>query len=603
MPTVAPTNAALIILVAVAVGTTPPRAQAAGVVQGKIAEIRIQGNVAISRDKILGKILSREGREINEEQVEADRQSLLKANWFSKVETWIDKDPKGRGLILTFVVSEMPLLTEVEFRGRNKIKLKDVEQAADLKKGARADQVKTALAVTRIRDLYREKGYDLAEVRLIEGGKPGDTKAIFEIFEGPKCQIGGISFTGNSFVSDATLKTKISSRVKILGFGGKYHQDDVEEDARKLREYYQGQGFFEVKVTPVVKQGPTVGDYRVEFVIWEGVQFRVRNLAFDGNKLVSTAKLRDGLVMHSGQPYSDTFKDADAKSLESKYGEIGCIDAQIDPERKYTDKPGVIDLVYHIDEGQPYLLGDLIIKGNERTRDKVLRREAEMAGLVPGEPLNMKRVELYKKRIMNLRYFNMSQEMDKQLVVKPVNRRAQPYGESTVADGVMVQTRLQDPAPEDVPARAPAGAPDVPLLEPPAPAAAPPAGGAGPGQPFGLGAPFDPAPDVRPRLPADVPVTPPPSELPPVIPVPAPAPGPPGPVPGRARSRTPPIGAGEPVDFPNMPGMNMTDVGPDRMEPFPNRAYADIVTQVDEAPTGRLMFGVGASSFRASPAT
>ena len=47
-----------------------------------------------------------------------------------------------------------------------------------------------------------------------------------------------------------------------------------------------------------------------------------------------------------------------------------------------------------------------------------------------------------------------------------------------------------------------------------------------------------------------------------------------------------------------MPGLNMTDVGPDRNDPFPNRSFADIVTAVDEAPTGRFMLGVAASSFQ-----
>ncbi|MBX6315313.1 MAG: BamA/TamA family outer membrane protein, partial [Isosphaeraceae bacterium] len=61
---------------------------------------------------------------------------------------------------------------------------------------------------------------------------------------------------------------------------------------------------------------------------------------------------------------------------------------------------------------------------------------------------------------------------------------------------------------------------------------------------------------------------------------------------------TPPVGAGEPPgSFPSLPGDNMTDPGPDRQEPFRNRSYADIVTQVDEGPTGRLMFGVGATSY------
>ena len=83
-----------------------------------------------------------------------------------------------------------------------------------------------------------------------------------------------------------------------------------------------------------------------------------------------------------------------------------------------------------------------------------------------------------------------------------------------------------------------------------------------------------------------------------------PAPGPPSLTPGPgglppANPPPPPVGTGEPAGtFPSIPGMNMTDVGPDHNDPFPNRSFADVVTSVEEAPTGRFMIGVGANSFQ-----
>jgi outer membrane protein insertion porin family len=79
------------------------------------------------------------------------------------------------------------------------------------------------------------------------------------------------------------------------------------------------------------------------------------------------------------------------------------------------------------------------------------------------------------------------------------------------------------------------------------------------------------------------------------------APGvvPPGAVPPGGTPSTPPIGANEPPGmFPSIPGLNANDVGPDRQDPFPGRAFADIVTSVEEAPTGRFMLGIGASSWQ-----
>lgn len=585
----------------------PAPACAQGVPHGTITDVRIIGNQSVLTEDIKRKLQSRPDRELDPATIESDYRALMASKWFSDVQISYEKDPQREdGVILVFTVREMPVIKSVEFRGRKAVKLKELQEATDLKPGSRADNIKAQLAVRQIKRVYEDKGHEQAEVKLISGGKPGETVIIFEIFEGPKCVVTKVDFVGNTLLRDAVLQTKIATKPAILGLlRGKYFRDVVEEDARKLRQYYQGLGFFEVKVSPITRPGPKPGNLHLEFVIWEGPQYKVREIQFDGNKLLTEAQLRDGLVLHSGQAFSDTVFDVDRKSLEGKYGEIGCIDAQIDVERKYVDpakQPGLVDLVYHIQEGDPYLLGELRFQGNARTKDSVLRREAEMAGLVPGEPLNMKRVEIFKKRLENLNYFIKDPQLGKPVHVQLLNRRPsdQPYGAVPLLYGdEVVRTRMQSPGfpPEaerlsDAPSARVAQAPP-PILDGPAPAPGPvgapgdiplaPGDGSTELVPFGSGGAFNP--------PANTPVPPvtvpgPPPELAPLPPM-----GPNG------LPRTP-LGEGEPPGtMPSMPGANMTDVGPDRNDPFPNRSWADIVTQVEEAPTGRLMFGIGATSY------
>src|SRR4051812_39814532 len=381
--------------------------------QGMISEVRVQGNVTISTEQVRAKLLSRAGSPLEQRKVDADIKSLMAQKWFSEVRPYFSPDPNGQGFILTFAVQERPVLTSVEFRGRANVSLKDLEEGTGLKKGNRADPAKTRLAVGTIQRLYAEKGYLDAEVQLLEGGKVGDTKVVISIFEGEKHKVGAVRFEGNTFASDATLRLKITSRAAILGIGGRYHRDNLDEDRRKLVEYYQGQGFYDVRVTPVTDHGSSLGDVRLKFVISEGIRYKVRNLAFEGNKRIATEALREGLMMHSGQPILDTLKESDRKQLIAKYNEIGCIDTQIIPDPRLTDQPGVVDLVYRIEEGEPYLLGELKIRGNERTRDKVIRREAANAGLLPGEVLNLNRLEAYKNRLNALGYFVNSPDQNK----------------------------------------------------------------------------------------------------------------------------------------------------------------------------------------------
>lgn len=566
------------------------------------------GNESIPTEQILSKLRTRAGRDYNERVLEEDIARLLQTKWFAQVQPFFKQDPDSGGWVVTFRVYELPLIRAVEFRGLSKLKRKEVEESTGMKAGARADAVKATLAARQIERMYHDKGYEWAEVRLLEGDKPDDTQVIFEIFEGPKCRLRSIDFTGNSYVSAGVLRTKISSKTAILGIGGIYHREDVEDDARKLREYYHTQGFFEVNIRPVVRPDPNMGDMRVEFVVWEGTQYKVRDITFEGNTYLSEAELREGLVLHSGQPFKDDLRVADITNLQTKYGNIGCIDAQINIQRRYADpekSPGLVDLVYVIDEGAPYRLGRLIVQGNARTMDAVIRREANMAGLVPGEPIDAQRIEKFRARLTNLRYFAATPDQGTPIDVKIVNRRPadQPYGRDTLTpnfEGIL-RARFQSPAFEDEfgsldePGNAQASKPKSDLgvratgtATRARNAGEPLAGDNGPARVAQLdaGRPFDP--------PVDAPVGP--LEEPPLGVLPVPIEGPRA-QPGQG-TRTPPFGADvAPGGFPSLPGNNMTNVGPDRSEPFPERSFADIITQVDEVATGRIMFGLGASSF------
>jgi outer membrane protein insertion porin family len=288
----------------------------------------------------------------------------------------------------------MPLLTKVEFRGRKAIRLKEIEDTTELKAGNRADPMRARLAIGQIQRLYQEKGFDLASVTLLEGGDPGDTKVVIEIFEGPEVKVNSISFEGNQFASDAQLRIKIAARKPILVRFGKYHSDMLDEDRQKLIEYYQSQGFFQVKVTPVTRPRADPSNVDLTFVVSEGTRYKVRNVIIEGNTKIETEKLREGLELHSGKPFVMAVREADKNRMLIKYGEIGCIDVQIACEPRFTNEPGIVDLVYKIVEGEPFILDKLKIRENQRTNDKLFRREAVRSGLLPREVLDEKPIEV-----------------------------------------------------------------------------------------------------------------------------------------------------------------------------------------------------------------
>lgn len=593
-PGMAGRSGALIVMLWLAGNIIPSAARAGSDPEATIGKIIVQGNRTVETSKILQKLKSREGRALDEEMLIADKKALHAANWFSNID--FHKISQGNHVYdIMITVSEMPILTGVEFRGRNALRLKELEEATDLKVGSRADPIRAQIARRQIESLYHEKGYELAEVALVEGGKPGQTRVIYEIYEGPRVRIPALSvhFEGNSFVASRLLMTKVKSSSWMPSAlrwlkpnAGARTSDMIDEDVRILTEYYQSIGFLEAKVSPIRRPGKDLGSLDLTFVIAEGPRYMVRDIRFEGNEQLKTELLREGMTLHSGTPYTDMARDGDLKRLNTKYSTRGFLFAQVLPEPRFTDQPGVVDLVYKIEEGDPVRLGELIIKGNTITKDEVIRREALMAGVLPGELLNSERIGAFKSRLGNTGFFVTSPELGKPIDVRVINKRpaGKPYMGSDPLDDLMGGgspfARMQ--APEELPPLLPEPKRDEEIEQ----AQAAPRMSPLDAVPFGAGDAFRPETDA---LPEPIQVAPiPRNTLPPGADEP----------PVRVLPDQPLEDTKEPKEImPSFPSSNLYDVGPDRNDPYANRGFADLMTQVQEGPTGRFMLGAGVSSF------
>ena len=122
----------------------------------------------------------------------------------------------------------------------------------------------------------------------------------------------------------------------------------------------------------MTRPGSDPGQVDLTFVVSEGTRYKVRNVIIEGNTKLKTEKLKEDLELHSGKPFMMAVKEADKNRMLIKYGEIGCIDAQIVREPRFTNELGVVDLVYKIEEHEPFMLGELQDPGeraNQRQGD------------------------------------------------------------------------------------------------------------------------------------------------------------------------------------------------------------------------------------------
>lgn len=342
-----------------------------------VVDVRIEGNETIPTSSILQKIITQPNRAVSNRQIREDKRSLMMTRWFYSVSERFEAGPNGN--VLVFTVNERPIVRRVQFQGIKKLKLKELASWTGLKVGSPFDHRANQDAVHRIEQEYKERGFFFAKVELIKGNLPDHREVIFRIYEGPKVRVQERGFTfvgqgksGNKFTDSvawlvqereskdgavglspaaARLRTKLKSKEALFGFfGGIYKPESLQHDMDALKQYYLALGFFDVDIKGAPKFSKDRSSVRLEYTIDEGVPFKVRQITLNGCNVLKPQQLRATAELRKGQYFNSMALSKDVQFMLSQYGERGHYFASVVPVPKYTEQPGIVDIVFEIDE-------------------------------------------------------------------------------------------------------------------------------------------------------------------------------------------------------------------------------------------------------------
>jgi outer membrane protein assembly complex protein YaeT len=369
----------------------------------QIAEVRVQGNRSVATQKIMAEIRTRAGTPPDRKLIEEDVRRLVATRQFFDVGVEFLREPHG--LVVLFRVLEGNQIRDIAIEGNRAISTDKLREKAGLKPEKDKSGTKSAHpgtfdisrskdAARTMEDLYHEKGYPFARVTVVEGSEPGDKRLVFRVVEGPKVAITDVDFVflDTDTLGARLLATKIKSKPRKFGFyGGKYNAREIDEDVQRLSAYYRSLGFFDAKVSREPRESDDRSKVNVIFVIQEGPQYHVRSIVFKGNEKLPNERLTEGMKLKIGEPFNQAKFQQDSQKVKDKYGALGHIEAtdggglKINPDVRFLDEPGQVDVVYHITEGEPYYVGRIFITGNHTTRDNVIRSQIR---IYPGEVLD-----------------------------------------------------------------------------------------------------------------------------------------------------------------------------------------------------------------------
>ena len=381
----------------------------------EVIDVRISGNNQIKNGTILKIINTRQGRPYNESTLEEDKRALMQKGWFFDVIPRVEKTPAG--YIVTFQVSEHPLIHFVLLHGNSAHSKKNLLEEANIKSGDALDPIAVRQAQERIERFYLESGYQQANVRILSGDQIGDRGVVFQISEGRKQRILNVEFEGNTFLSSARLKTYVKSKPGwFFWVNSEFTRRQLDEDVETLTNLYRKNGFFYAKVDRVFVEsqgytgaGASRGWISVKFIIEEGPQCKIRDVQFVDNKAFSDSELKN--VMKSfkqkNKYYNQDTIETDLANIKDKYGELGYVFAQTRLEQILDDE--YVDLQLRLQEGPRCYVSSIDINigglGGAPAYTKV-KAALNYCSVYPGDPLKLSEVRDTERRWRASQIFN-----------------------------------------------------------------------------------------------------------------------------------------------------------------------------------------------------
>ncbi|MBN2023677.1 MAG: hypothetical protein JW809_12900 [Pirellulales bacterium] len=378
-----------------------------------VVEVRIVGNRTVKNAEILPHIRTRAGRPFRMELIEQDVRRLDTTRMFVTIKPSFQEAPGGR--IVIFEVVERPTLRYVKFVGNQKIKEKTLLKESHLAVGDAADPFAVEEARRSLEMFYRDRGFGVARVTVHEGNKLGDQGAVFIIHEGPKQRILWTDFVGNTIADDARLRTQIESKQGVFWvFKGEFDRKKIEEDKKRIEAYYRGLGFFRARVGVEIAPGESQNWVRLTFVIDEGPRYKLRDVYFAGNTKFSTQVLGGELELQSGEFFNQNEMDADVRGIQERYGSVGYIFTDVQAQPRLLEEPGLLDLVYQIEEGDRYRVGRINPVITEEFPHTKISTVLTRISLQPGDIVDIRELRDSERRLRACGLFEVNPQMGAQ---------------------------------------------------------------------------------------------------------------------------------------------------------------------------------------------
>jgi len=368
-----------------------------------VSRIDIRGNQRVERDTILAYITIHPGRNFGPADIDDSIRQLFKTGLFRDVKI----GRQSRVLLVTVI--ENPIINKVNFEGNKKHKDEVLLNIISSKPRTVLTRAKVQADVQKLLAVYRASGRYRAHIepKIIELSR-NRVNLAFEITEGVKTGVSRITFIGNRHFSDGRLRDIIKTRESgLLGWlrtTDTYDPQRLEQDKLLLQQYYYRYGYADFRILSAVADlDRDKNEFYVTFTVDEGEQYTFGDINIQSSVAeIDPSTLRGAVTTYKGDVYN---ADKIRKTMEAIVLELsksGYAFATVNPRGERDFENRTISVTYIVEQGARVYVERIIVSGNTRTREYVIRREFEFA---EGDAYNRILIDQAKRRLLSLGFF------------------------------------------------------------------------------------------------------------------------------------------------------------------------------------------------------
>ena len=379
-----------------------------------IASVEIVGNRRVGREDVMSYLREKPGHLFKIDNLTADARALWDGGFFEDIQ--VDLTLRDKGVALRFIVRERPNIKEVTYEGNDELDNDKLNEAVEIKPNTILSIPAVRRSVQKIKDAYAEKGYFLADVDYtVTPSRDNEVSVKFKIVEREPVTVRRITFIGNDHVPDGELRETMQTGnggFFSFGSGGPYKQDVFERDVLLLSALYYDKGYLSVQIgTPRVMLTPDRQGIDISISIHEGPRYKIRQLRIyehdnEGKEiepLGGRRALRTMIKEQSGDYFNRAALIKELGAVRTLYRDAGYANVEAEPETQLDPVHEEVDIVVAIRRGPLVHIERIEVKGNTKTRDKVIRREIVIA---EGDLFSESGMEASKRRVTALGYFD-----------------------------------------------------------------------------------------------------------------------------------------------------------------------------------------------------